>query len=297
MTSQLSTIRRRAASRFPGKRDFESLADPVHAAGRIDTGGSRDERRRPQSLATAARRMVRQSRPAGPGRDPAQLALVPIILHYCSSEVLAAWLALYAAGNLWLVADFGLQPRAINRFLALKSCADSDGRSGHFFAGLQRVYTWRSRLCWLCSPSPAVSCFVIPCPVRFPAIGDFDVALAIMTAGMLLILPSNMVSSLYRSHGLYGRSVWLQSAAMLTARSAEVRTQAGGKAHRSHRRCGRDARAVQRPQQGADRLFLDLHAAPFGQDPFQLARAHARLGARHGRVRALGQHCERARRA
>lgn len=32
-----------------------------------------------------------------------QLALVPVFLHYCSGETLAAWLALYAAGNLVLV--------------------------------------------------------------------------------------------------------------------------------------------------------------------------------------------------
>jgi hypothetical protein len=150
-----------------------------------------------------------------------QLLLVPIILHYCSSEVLAAWLALYAAGNLSLVADFGLQARAINRFLALKSRADCNGRSAHFFAGLQRVYLVLTAV--LVVLTVAGTLVLRPSVVLgFSAIGDFDVAFVIMTAGMLLILPSNVVSALYRSHGLYGRSVWLQSAAMLTAQLAQV---------------------------------------------------------------------------
>jgi hypothetical protein len=38
-----------------------------------------------------------------------QVALVPVFLHYWTSDVLAAWLVLYAAGNLILIADAGLQ--------------------------------------------------------------------------------------------------------------------------------------------------------------------------------------------
>jgi O-antigen/teichoic acid export membrane protein len=150
-----------------------------------------------------------------------QLALVPIILHYCSSEVLAAWLALYAAGNLAQVADFGLQSRAINRFLALKSSADSDGRTAQFFFGLQRVYLALTAV--LVAMTVAGSFVLRPSEVLgFRSIGDFDVAFVIMTAGMLLMLPSNVASSLYRSHGLYGRSVWMQSGAMLVAQLAQV---------------------------------------------------------------------------
>lgn len=37
--------------------------------------------------------------------------------------MLAAWLAIYAAGSLVVVADAGLQLRAINRFLAFKTVA------------------------------------------------------------------------------------------------------------------------------------------------------------------------------
>jgi O-antigen/teichoic acid export membrane protein len=150
-----------------------------------------------------------------------QLVLVPIILHYCSSEVLAAWLALYAAGDLALVADFGLLSRAINRFLALKSCTDSSGRSAQFFFSLQRVYLVLTGV--LVVITVAGSFVLRPSDVLgFRAMADFDVAFVIMTAGMLLVLPSNVASSLYRSHGLYGRAVWLQSGAMLTAQLAQI---------------------------------------------------------------------------
>src|SRR3954471_8412569 len=69
-----------------------------------------------------------------------QVALVPVFLHFWSSEVLAAWLAVYSAGNLVLMADAGLQVRAINRFFAFNSCVDSDGRTARFYAAMLRVY-------------------------------------------------------------------------------------------------------------------------------------------------------------
>src|SRR5438094_398539 len=69
-----------------------------------------------------------------------QVALVPIFLHFWSSDVLAAWFAIYAAGNLVLVADVGLQFRAINRFLAFKLTVDCDGRTSHFYIGMRRIY-------------------------------------------------------------------------------------------------------------------------------------------------------------
>src|SRR3954453_18522605 len=53
-----------------------------------------------------------------------QVALVPVFLHFWTSDVLAAWLAIYSAGNLVLIADAGLQFRAINRFLGFKSSVD-----------------------------------------------------------------------------------------------------------------------------------------------------------------------------
>ena len=63
-----------------------------------------------------------------------QLALVPIFLHYRSSDTLAAWLALYAAGSLVLVADAGLMLRAVNRFLPVEHHGNSSSclpRAGH----------------------------------------------------------------------------------------------------------------------------------------------------------------------
>ena len=38
-----------------------------------------------------------------------QVALVPVLLHFWSGEELAAWLVIYAIGNLALIADCGLQ--------------------------------------------------------------------------------------------------------------------------------------------------------------------------------------------
>jgi O-antigen/teichoic acid export membrane protein len=150
-----------------------------------------------------------------------QLALVPIFLHYCSSETFAAWLALYAAGNLTLTADAGLHTRVINRCLALKSSADPDGRTAHYFAAMQRLYVALSAV--------LIALLLIGVAVLRPSrvlgfggIADFDISFVIMTAGMLLWLPSNLASGLYRARGLYGRGAWIQSAAMLTCQVAQV---------------------------------------------------------------------------
>src|ERR1700753_1476396 len=69
-----------------------------------------------------------------------QVAVVPVFLHYWTSDVLAAWLALYAAGNMVQIADAGLQFRAINRFLGFKSCADQDGRTASYYGAMLRIY-------------------------------------------------------------------------------------------------------------------------------------------------------------
>jgi len=54
--------------------------------------------------------------------------------------------------------------------------------------------------------------FVSPAAVLgFQAIPDFDAAFVVMAAGMLLTLPSGLVSGLYRARGLYGRAVRLQN--------------------------------------------------------------------------------------
>ena len=39
---------------------------------------------------------------------------------------------------------------------------------------------------------------------------------------MLLLLPSNLATALYRARGVYARSVWIQCAAMLAAQMAQA---------------------------------------------------------------------------
>jgi hypothetical protein len=150
-----------------------------------------------------------------------QLALVPIFLHFCSSEMLAAWLAIYAASNLAQVADAGLLSRATNRFLAFKSCADNDGRSAQFFARTQRIYLG---LTFTLVAVVVGGTLLVP-PSRalgFQKIANFDAAFAVSVAGTLMLLPSNPISALYRARGLYGRAVWVQCAAMLASQLAQV---------------------------------------------------------------------------
>jgi O-antigen/teichoic acid export membrane protein len=150
-----------------------------------------------------------------------QVALVPVFLHFWSSDVLAGWLAIYSAGNLILIADAGLQPRSINRFLAFKSGADGDGRTARFYAAMLRVYAGLAGLlalallavAWLLPPSTVFG---------FQATPQFDAAFMVMTVGMLLTLPNNLVSGLYRARGLYGRAVKIQSWAMLASQLGQL---------------------------------------------------------------------------
>ncbi|MFK4505994.1 hypothetical protein LPJ38_32055 [Bradyrhizobium daqingense] len=150
-----------------------------------------------------------------------QLLLIPAFLHVWTGDMLAAWLAIYAAGSLVVVADAGLQLRAINRFLAFKSCADCDGRTASFYSALRRIYLaivggFGVLLCVavvLAPPSVVLG---------FQATPTFDAAMLVMILGMLLTLPSNLVSGLYRVRGRYGRTVWLQNAALLLGQIAQL---------------------------------------------------------------------------
>ena len=56
----------------------------------------------------------------------------------------------------------------------------------------------------------------------FSAISNFDMAFVVMTAGMLLALPSGLVSGLYRARGLYGRAVGLQSWGLLAGQLGQL---------------------------------------------------------------------------
>jgi hypothetical protein len=150
-----------------------------------------------------------------------QVALVPFFLHFWTGEVLAAWLVFYAVGNLVLIADCGLQVRAINRFLAFKSSVDCDGRTARFYAGMLRIYCALAGVLvvlilvgtQLVSPAAALG---------FQTVANFDAAFAVITAGTLLTLPSNLVSALYRARGLYGRAVRLQNWGLLAGQLLQL---------------------------------------------------------------------------
>jgi O-antigen/teichoic acid export membrane protein len=150
-----------------------------------------------------------------------QVALVPIFLHFWTSDVLAAWLAIYSAGNLILVADAGLQFRSINRFLVFKSSVDCDGRTARFYAAMLRIYLG---LVGLLVVVLLAAAWLVPLSAAFgfQATSQFDAAFVVMTLGILLTLPNNLTSALYRARGLYGRAVKIQSAAMLVSQLAQL---------------------------------------------------------------------------
>ena len=150
-----------------------------------------------------------------------QIALVPVFLHFWSSEMLAAWLVLYAAGNLPLIADAGLQFRAINRYLSFRSIADCDGRTASFYAAMLRIYLGLLGATaillligtLLFRPSSVLG---------FENVPYFDIAFVVATAGALAALPSNAVSALYRARGLYGRAVRVQNWAMAASQLGQL---------------------------------------------------------------------------
>ncbi|MBK3665680.1 hypothetical protein JJE66_31235 [Bradyrhizobium diazoefficiens] len=150
-----------------------------------------------------------------------QLLLIPAFLHVWSGDMLAAWLAIYAAGGLVVVADAGLQLRAINRFLAFRSCADCDGRTASYYRATLRIYLaivagLGVLLCAAISLAPPSAV------LGFHATPAIDAAMLVMTLGMLLSLPANLASGLYRVRGQYGRIIWLQNAALLLGQIAQL---------------------------------------------------------------------------
>ena len=150
-----------------------------------------------------------------------QLLLIPLFLQVWSGETLAAWLAIYAAGGLVAMADAGLQLRAINRFLAFKACVDCDGRTASFYRAVLRIYL--AIVAVLGTLWCAVTLLVPPSAVLgFREIPTFDAALLVMTLGMLMTLPANPASGLYRVRGRYGRTVWQQNIALLVGQIAQL---------------------------------------------------------------------------
>lgn len=150
-----------------------------------------------------------------------QVALVPVFLHFWTSDVLAAWFAIYAAGNLVFVADAGLQFRAINRFLAFKSGVDCDGRTARFYAAMLRIYLGLAGS--LVAALLIAAWFLPPSAVfGFREATHFDAAFLFMTIGTVLTLPNNLTSAIYRARGLYGRAVKIQCGAMLLSQLGQL---------------------------------------------------------------------------
>lgn len=150
-----------------------------------------------------------------------QLLLIPAFLHFWSSDMLAAWLALYAAGALVIVADCGLQLRSINRFLAFKSCVDCDGRTASFYARMKRIYL---RIVVVLGTLLIVGTELFPpaAVLGFQGVPTFDTAILAITLGVLLALPANLVAGLYRVRGKYGRAVWSQNIALLLGQVGQL---------------------------------------------------------------------------
>ena len=134
---------------------------------------------------------------------------------------MAAWLSIYAAGNLILIADCGLHPRAINKFLALRSSTSCNGRTAHFYAAMLRIYLAMTGLLVILLLA-AMSVFPPSASLGFAAIPHFDVAFATMILGMLLLVIGNPAAALYRARGYYGRAVRLQCAGMLAAQLGQL---------------------------------------------------------------------------
>ena len=150
-----------------------------------------------------------------------QILLIPAFLHFWTGDTLAAWLAIWAIGNLVTVADAGLQLRAINRFFAFKSCVDCEGRTASYFAGMMHIY-----ICIVVALAFAlvlsVQLFPPAAVLGFRETPTFDAAALVIILGMLAALPVNLVSGLYRAHGKYGRAVWAQNAALVLGQVAQL---------------------------------------------------------------------------
>src|SRR5262245_55314548 len=150
-----------------------------------------------------------------------QVGLVPVFLHFTSSVFLAAWLALYAVGSLVAIADSGLHSRALNRFLSFKSGVDPDGRTARYYTAMLKLYLVAAGLL-IAVALPAIAIFPPSRLLGFAGVPHFDAAFALMVAGMLATLPSNVIAGLYRARGLYGRGVWIPCAAQVVAQVGQV---------------------------------------------------------------------------
>jgi O-antigen/teichoic acid export membrane protein len=139
-----------------------------------------------------------------------QIVLIPLFLKFWSSETLAAWLTIFAAGTLVLAADGGLHAWSLNRFLSFKSRGDCDRRTSRYYGAVFQLFIWFTVL--FAAALLAIFALVAPSKVLgFPAEPGFDLAFTLMTIGSVFTLPLNLASALYRARGLYGRIVRVQA--------------------------------------------------------------------------------------
>jgi O-antigen/teichoic acid export membrane protein len=150
-----------------------------------------------------------------------QIVLSPLFLKYWTGETLAAWLAIFAAGMLVLTLDAGLHGWSLNRFLQFKPLADCDRRTRRFYGAMARLYGGYSAL--LIVAMLAISAAVAPSRVLgFSSEPQFDLSFGIMTLGTVVMIPPNLVTALYRAHGLYGRIGSLQALGLAIGQVGQV---------------------------------------------------------------------------
>jgi O-antigen/teichoic acid export membrane protein len=150
-----------------------------------------------------------------------QIVLIPLFLKYWTGETLAAWLAIFAAGMLALTLDAGLHGWSLNRFLQFKSRADCDRRTNRFYGAMLRLYVGYSAL--LIVAMMAIFATVAPSRLLgFPSEPRFDLSFAIMALGMVVTIPSNLMTALYRARGLYGRIGSLQALGLAIGQVGQV---------------------------------------------------------------------------
>jgi O-antigen/teichoic acid export membrane protein len=139
-----------------------------------------------------------------------QIVLIPLFLKYWTGDTLSAWLTIFAAGNLVLVADAGLHGWSLNRFLSFKSRGDCDRRTYRYYGAAFQLFIYFTALLAIL----LLAIFGLFAPSRvlgFSAEPHFDTAFAVMTLGVVFTLPGNLASALYRARGRYGRAAGIQA--------------------------------------------------------------------------------------
>lgn len=150
-----------------------------------------------------------------------QIVLIPLFLKYWTGETLSAWLAIFAAGMLVLTLDAGLHAWSLNRFLQFKPLADCERRTDRFYGAMLRLYAGYSALLMLAML--VLSAAFAPSRVLgFSSEPGFDLSFAVMAFGMVLTIPSNLVTALYRARGLYGRIGGLQALGLFIGQIGQI---------------------------------------------------------------------------